>query len=85
MTDYNRSVLEVCERLNGGCSGTGDGLSDADLETLVSWLHKRVTDQWCASKKPPFKAYDNAVRFLALSAIEIGRSELRRRADEKEF
>jgi len=79
---YKHSVLEVSQRINGGCmGGTSDPLPDEELQSLSDWLYWRVMEKWSPtpSRRLEIEAYDQAVWNLAMAAVSMARHELERR------
>lgn len=71
---FRHSVLDVCNIIHTTITGSGDGISDAELGVLADWLVWRITDGWrpTSSSMPlHWRAYDNAVRMLGRGAVMI--------------
>jgi hypothetical protein len=61
---YGHSILEVCEALHMGHTGTADPFGDHNKRQLVAWLRTRIR-QW----QPPVSEYDSAVAGLAMATL----------------
>jgi len=46
MNPYEHSVVDVCVRIHGALTGTGDGMPDEELCELSNWLACRVASWW---------------------------------------
>jgi hypothetical protein len=82
---YTKSVIDICEFINGSIRGTGDSISTEKLQEIVDWLEDRINYNWdlSSSTKIQICAYDFAVRNLALCAIALGKNELSQRSLEE--
>lgn len=75
MTDmmrHSHSVIEVAERIHGAIIGSTEPIPVDEARGLVRWLYWRVNYAWEPSHRkgtPSF--YDEAVRLLGLSAIDL--------------
>ncbi len=76
MDRFEHGVVEVCERIHGDATGTGDEMAPERLRALVDWLEWRVGDGWAPSEEPGDPAYDAAVRGLGVAAVALGRRTL---------
>lgn len=78
MTDRNRyeySLLELCGRIHGSVTGSGDGIPREEAWRIFDWLKWRVGAGWEATCWPGAIAFDVAVRSLALAAVaELARA-----------
>lgn len=66
--DY--SILEACARLHEHCAGTGEFLTRAEFDDLVTWLEHR-DETWGVGPYTP--EYDHAVRMLLVETVREAR------------
>lgn len=74
--DWSRSIIAVCERINGAVRGSGDPLARTQIDFDTLWLREQLLAWETYDKSRQMADYDLAVRRLAQAAIELGRSAL---------
>ena len=67
---YEYSLFDLCGRIHGAYTGSGDGILDSEQETLYLWLQWRINEGWQPSMGPHGWPYDDAVRALCLRALQ---------------
>ena len=66
---YLHGVVDVCMRLHGCDTGSGDGIDNDEREELVEWLRWRISIKaWTETKR--IRGVDCAVKLLALMVLE---------------
>lgn len=74
--DRSRSIIAVCERINGSVRGSGDPLARTQIDFDTRWLREQLLAWETYDKSKPMADYDLAVRRLVQAAIDLGRSAL---------
>lgn len=68
---HEYSVIDVAVSIHDAVVGSGDGIPPEKARELVEWLHWRVNYAWSQESRSLGCFYDEAVRLLALSAIDL--------------
>lgn len=67
---YAYSLIDVCRIIAEHCSGTREGYTDNEIDSLARWLEKRL-ESWEESTFPRMKEYDSSVKKLAETALRL--------------
>lgn len=73
---YRYGVIETAEQLAGQATGACSGKQADQLDEMRAWLTWRIADGWEPSRVAGSSLrYDNAVRTLAVSALQLFEDE----------
>ena len=76
MSEYREhDIVEVCMKIHGSFTGSGDAVHIEDMKTFRDWLAWRVADGWEASTKGD-KRFDHAVLTMARATIAEAETEM---------
>lgn len=64
------AILDIVGWIHGSITGSGDTYNSQRLAEWAGWLQWRITEGWELSALERTRAYDEAVRALARTALE---------------
>jgi len=73
---HEYSLLDLCGRIHGSVSGSGDGIPTEEARRIHDWLDWRVGAGW-EDPRPKYRRFDCAVRELCIAALLELSGELR--------
>lgn len=78
MRRYEFDLLELCGRIHGACTGSGDGIPTDVAYEIADWLEWRLDEGWHTLSHPwRWDRYDEAVRELCRIALAELREHMR--------
>jgi hypothetical protein len=82
---FKYALLDVCNKLHGWVTGTGDKIPKAQVKEYCEWLQKRLDIGWESRRpwSPQSFWYEENVRQLARSALAEAVYTLELRENEK--